>query len=216
MREAHISWNAQSIATSEYASIAKIASKLEVVAHLDVSEKGVRQLIIPTFKDGMGPKDLNKIPFLTFEDSYLESGGTNHLVIWNSHPLSVAAIDFQDIHIIPPYSFGGDGMEITVRGVPQGISNFLKVCRLFLPPDQVKIVEMVDDEGALAQLLTEKQRECVIAACSVGYYQTPKKTSLRQLSENLKIPRSTLQEHLSRAEANLMNWAAESLRKNQF
>jgi predicted DNA binding protein len=85
---------------------------------------------------------------------------------------------------------------------------------LFLPPDQVKIVEMVDDEGALEQLLTNKQRECVIAACSVGYYQTPKKTSLRQLSENLKIPRSTLQEHLSRAESNLMNWAAESLRKN--
>ncbi len=213
MREAHISWNAQSIATSEYASIAKIASKLEVVAHLDVSEKGVRQLIIPTFKDGMGPKDLNDIPFLAFEDSYLESAETGHLVIWNSHPLSVAAIDFQDIHIIPPYSFGGDGMEITVRGVPQGISNFLKTCRLFLPPDHVKVVEMVDDGGALEQLLTEKQRECVIAACSVGYYQTPRKTSLRQLSENLKIPRSTLQEHLSRAEANLMNWAAESLRK---
>jgi hypothetical protein len=213
MREAHISWNAQSIATSEYASIAKIASKLEVVAHLDVSEKGVRQLIIPTFEDGMGPKDLNNIPFLAFEDSYLESSETGHIVIWNSHPLSVAAIDFQDIHIIPPYSFGGDGMEITVRGVPQGISNFLKTCRLFLPPDHVKIVEMVDDEGALEQLLTEKQRECVIAACSVGYYQTPKRTSLRQLSDNLKIPRSTLQEHLSRAEANLMNWAAESLRK---
>ena len=214
MREAHISWNAQSIVTSEYASIAKIASKLEVVAHLDVSEKGVRQLIIPTFKDGMGAKDLNNIPFLTFEESYLESSETGHLVIWNSHPLSVAAIDFQDIHIIPPYSFGGDGMEITVRGVPKGISNFLKTCRLFLPPDHVKVVEMVDDGGALEQLLTGKQRECVIAACSVGYYQTPKKTSLRQLSENLKIPRSTLQEHLSRAEANLMNWAAESLRKN--
>jgi len=214
MREAHISWNAQSIATSEYASIAKIATKLEVVAHLDVSDKGVRQLIIPTFKEGKGPDDLNEIPFLTFEDSYLEKSGAGHLVIWNSHPLSVAAIDFQDIHIIPPYSFGGDGMEITVRGVPQGISNFLKICKLFLPPDQVKVVEMVDDEDALEQLLTEKQRECVIAACSVGYYQTPKKTSLRQLSENLKIPRSTLQEHLSRAEVNLMNWAADSLRKN--
>jgi predicted DNA binding protein len=37
---------------------------------------------------------------------------------------------------------------------------------------------------------------------------------LRLLSEQMNIPRSTLQEHLSRAEANLMNWAAESLRKN--
>ena len=63
-------------------------------------------------------------------------------------------------------------------------------------------------------VLTVSEIECVIAACSVGYYQTPKSTSLRLLSEQMNIPRSTLQEHLSRAEANLMNWAAESLREN--
>ena len=214
MREAHISWHANSIAKSEYASIAKVAHKLEVVAHLDIGEKGIRQLIIPTFKEGMGPEDLNKIPFLTFEPSFLEENDTGHLVVWNSHPLSLAAIGFQNIHILPPYIFGGDGIEITVRGIPSGISDFLKACKLFLPPDQVKIVEMADDEGKLEQLLTKKQIECVIAACSVGYYQTPKKTSLRLLSEQINIPRSTLQEHLSRAEANLMNWAAESLRKD--
>ena len=213
MREAHISWNAQSVANSEYAIIAQVASKLEVVAHLAVSEKGVRQLIIPIFKDGMGPGNLKDIPFLEIEDYNLGGEGDGHIIAWNSHPLSVAAIEFNDIHIIPPYSFGGDGMEITVRGVPQGISKFLKTCNVFLPPDRVKVVEMVDEEDQLEQLLTEKQIECIINACSVGYYQTPKKTSLRQLSENMNIPRSTLQEHLSRAEANLMNWAADSLRK---
>ena len=213
MREAHISWNAQSVANSEYAIIAQVASKLEVVAHLAVSEKGVRQLIIPIFKDGMGPENLKDIPFLEIEDYNLGGEGDGHIIAWNSHPLSVAAIEFNDIHIIPPYSFGGDGMEITVRGVPSGISKFLKTCNVFLPPDRVKVVEMVDEEDQLEQLLTEKQIECIINACSVGYYQTPKKTSLRQLSENMNIPRSTLQEHLSRAEANLMNWAADSLRK---
>jgi hypothetical protein len=213
MREAHISWNAQSVANSDYSSIANIATKLEVVAHLAVSEKGVRQLIIPTFKDGMGPDDLKDISFLEIEDSNFGSEGGAHIIAWNTHPLSVAAIEFHDIHIIPPYSFGGDGMEITVRGVPLGISKFLKTCNVFLPPDRVKVVEMVDEEDQLEQLLTEKQIECIITACSVGYYHTPKKTSLRQLSENMNIPRSTLQEHLSRAEANLMNWAADSLRK---
>lgn len=215
MREAHITWSAQTISTSEYASIAKVAKRLEVVAHLDVGEKRIRQLIIPTFNEGMGPDDLNSIPFLTFEAAFSESNEFGHLVVWNSHPLSVAAIGYQDIHIIPPYSFGGDGMDITVRGVPKGISNFLKTCKLFLPPDKVKIVEMASHEDKLEQLLTDKQIEYIIAACSVGYYQTPKNTSLRQLSEQLNIPRSTLQEHLSRAEANLMNWAAESLNSNK-
>jgi len=212
MREAHISWNALSVANSDFAEITHIASKLEVVAHLSVSERGVRQLIIPTFVDGMGPEHLMEVPFLEIEDTNLGISGEAHIIAWNSHPLSVAAIRFQDIHIIPPYSFGGDGMEITVRGVPSGISKFLKTCNVFLPPDRVKVVEMIDEENQLEQLLTEKQIECIINACSVGYYQTPKKTSLRQLSENMNIPRSTLQEHLSRAETNLMNWAAESLR----
>ena len=100
MREAHISWHADSIAKSEYASIAKVAHKLEVFAHLNIGEKGIRQLIIPTFKEGMGPEDLNKIPFLTFEPSFLEENDTGHLVVWNSHPLSLAAIGFQNIHIL--------------------------------------------------------------------------------------------------------------------
>ena len=159
MREAHISWHANSIAKSEYASIAKVAHKLEVVAHLDIGEKGIRQLIIPTFKEGMGPEDLNDIPFLTFEASFLEENSAGHLVVWNSHPLSLAAIGFQNIHILPPYIFGGDGIEITVRGVPSGISDFLKACKLFLPPDQVKIVEMADDEEKLERVLGNNNKE---------------------------------------------------------
>ena len=104
MREIHLKWTAETVANSEYAPIAKIAHSLEVVGHLDIGEKGIRQLILPNFCEGKGVQDLNDVPFLTVE-SELGGGQSGYLVVWNSHPLSIAAIHFSDIHIMPPYTY---------------------------------------------------------------------------------------------------------------
>lgn len=198
------------MANSEYAPIAKIAHSLEVVGHLDIGEKGIRQLILPNFCEGKGVQDLNDVPFLTVE-SELGGGQSGYLVVWNSHPLSIAAIHFSDIHIMPPYTYGGDGITLTVRGVPAGVSNFLKICREMLPPDVVKVVEMGDNKSMIESILTPRQIECVKVAASSGYYDHPKQIKLRELSELMKIPRSTLQEHLNRAELAMMKWSSEQM-----
>lgn len=210
MREIHLKWTAETVANSEYAPIAKIAHSLEVVGHLDIGEKGIRQLILPNFCEGKGVQDLNDVPFLTVE-SELGGGQSGYLVVWNSHPLSIAAIHFSDIHIMPPYTYGGDGITLTVRGVPSGVSNFLKICREMLPPDVVKVVEMGDNKSMIESILTPRQIECVKVAASSGYYDHPKQIKLRELSELMKIPRSTLQEHLNRAELAMMKWSSEQM-----
>ena len=210
VREIHLKWTAETVANSEYAPIAKIAHSLEVVGHLDIGDMGIRQLLLPHFCEGMSSKDLNDVPFLTVE-SELEGGQSGYLVVWNSHPLSIAAIRFSNIHIIPPYNYGGEGINITVRGVPEGISLFLKTCRELLPPDSVKVVEMGDNKNLIESILTPRQVECVKVAASSGYYEHPKKIKLRELSELMKIPRSTLQEHLNRAELAMMNWSSEQI-----
>ena len=210
MREIHLKWTAETVAGSEYGPIAKIAHSLEVVGHLDIGEKGIRQLIFPHFCEGKGPQDLNEVPFLTVE-SELDGGESGYLVVWNSHPLSIAAIHFSNIHILPPYTYGGDGINITVRGVPTGISQFLKTCRKLLPPDIVKVVEMEDNASLIEGILTARQMECVKVAATSGYYDHPKQIKLRELSELMKIPRSTLQEHLNRAELAMMKWSSEQI-----
>ena len=210
MREIHLKWTAETVANSEYAPIAKIAHSLEVVGHLDIGEKGIRQLILPNFCEGKGVEDLNDVPFLTVE-SELGGGQSGYLVVWNSHPLSIAAIHFSDIHIMPPYTYGGDGITLTVRGVPSGVSNFLKICREMLPPDVVKVVEMGDNKSMIESILTPRQIECVKVAASSGYCDHPKQIKLRELSELMKIPRSTLQEHLNRAELAMMKWSSEQM-----
>ena len=41
-------------------------------------------------------------------------------------------------------------------------------------------------------------------------YENPRKITKKELSEITEIPRSTLQEHLSKAEAALVEWAVKT------
>jgi predicted DNA binding protein len=70
---------------------------------------------------------------------------------------------------------------------------------------------MADNQSIIEGTLTPRQIECVKVAASSGYYDHPKQIKLRELSELMDIPRSTLQEHLNRAELAMMKWASEQI-----
>lgn len=52
--------------------------------------------------------------------------------------------------------------------------------------------------------LTEKQVNYILTAISAGYYDIPSKTDIRALSNRLSISKSTLQEHLSKANSYIL------------
>ena len=139
-----------------------------------------------------------------------EIGGDGYIVVWNNHPLSVAAINFDSLHVIPPYVIGENGVQITIRGLPEGVSGFLKAARIMLPPDNVNVVDIAEIEDSIRKILTPKQLEIAVLAVNAGYYETPRKISKKELSELSEIPRSTLQEHLAKAEAALVEWAVKT------
>ena len=184
-------------------------SRLEIVAHLSVSEKGVRQLVRCDFRDGFGPEDLSNSEHLTFETTIHGDEGNEPIVVFNTHPLAIASIDFPDIAVLPPYTFSEDGISISLRGVPKGISRFLALANDIMPPDSVKVVNEEEGEGGPRALLGDRQWEVVQAAVQWGYYDDPKGVSMRQMAERLKMARSTLGEHLHNAEAAIMRWLVE-------
>ncbi len=215
MREVHLFWNPESISGSDFGLILEVTDSFEVVAHLDVTPNGVRQLVRIDFAENKGPEDLNDIYFLEVDgpldpNPAPEVGGKGIISVWNRHPISVAAINFDSLHVIPPYTISKEGVGITIRGLPTGVSGFLKAARAILPPDKVKVVEMKELEDEVLNLLTPKQMEAAILAVRHGYYENPRKVTMRELSEEADIPRSTLQEHLSKAEAALVEWAVET------
>ncbi len=215
MREVQLKWNSDTVGKSDIGLITKVAKMYEVVAHLEVTKDGVRQLVKIDFHEGKGPDDLGKVPFLQMEGPMVphplpELGGNGYIVVWNNHPLSVAAINFDSLHVIPPYVIGENGVQITIRGLPEGVSGFLKAARIMLPPDSVNVVDIAEIEDSILQILTPKQLEIAVLAVRSGYYETPRKISKKDLSELSEIPRSTLQEHLAKAEAALVDWAVKT------
>ena len=215
MREVQLKWSPESVSNSDIGLITKVASWFEVVAHLDVTKTGVRQLVKIVFQKGKGHEDLNAISYLEVEGPLSphplpEIGQEGYIVVWNKHPLSVAAINFDSLHVIPPYVIGENGVQITIRGLPDGVSGFLKVARVMLPPDNVNVVDIAEIEDSILKILTPKQLEIAVLAVQSGYYANPRKISKKDLSELSEIPRSTLQEHLAKAEAALMEWAVKT------
>ncbi|WP_132061239.1 helix-turn-helix domain-containing protein [Halorussus amylolyticus] len=60
--------------------------------------------------------------------------------------------------------------------------------------------------------LTDRQLAALRLALESGYYEQPRKTSLRELAERTSIARSTYEEHLRKAENKLLTNAGEFLR----
>ena len=114
-----------------------------------------------------------------------------------------------DITVLPPYRLGKDGMIINVRGLPSGVSTFVKLAREVLPPDAIAVTSN-DDEQGLANILTDKQREALRVAVSSGWFDIPRQVSLRELSELSGISKSTLGEHLEKATSIIMKWLVGS------
>ena len=67
MREVQLKWSPETIERSDIGLITKVAKKFEVVAHLEVTKTGVRQLVSVAFHEERGPDDLSKIDYLDVE-----------------------------------------------------------------------------------------------------------------------------------------------------
>nr|WP_233340914.1 helix-turn-helix domain-containing protein [Haloprofundus sp. MHR1] len=73
--------------------------------------------------------------------------------------------------------------------------------------DVVYLYESVDSE----QLLTERQRELLVAALRNGYYDTPRTCTLTELAEEVGAAKSTVSESLHRAEEKVIKQFAERI-----
>lgn len=60
--------------------------------------------------------------------------------------------------------------------------------------------------------ITERQLAALRLALESGYYEQPRKTSLRELAEQTSVARSTYEEHLRKAENKLLTNAGQFLR----
>ena len=97
---------------------------------------------------------------------------------------------------------------IEVTGSRERLSELADQLSLFGLQYQIEHVrERLHD----SQLISERQREIVVAAVEQGYYDTPRLCSLTELADHLDIAKSTCSETLHRAEESIVKQFVEDL-----
>ena len=173
MREVSVTWTRDSLAETDLSLLDDVLEQLTFVANLLITPEGVRQIIIPVYREGKSVDDLAALPYIDVEQR-LSERESEAIVVWNTHALVCLASTTEHIHVIPPAEYIDGGLTLTLRGIPKAISNFVKLSKVFLAPAEIRVSDVRSQENGLQAALTARQFECYSLALKHGYYQQPK------------------------------------------
>jgi predicted DNA binding protein len=121
--------------------------------------------------------------------------------------------ELEILNLMPVYSVGGENYYRFIAFKHEAFAELLK--RGEEHGFQLEVLEMMPFNGMVSDNLiplnsmianlTEKQIEAVVAAYNNGYYQTPRSVKVQNIADRIKVPRTTLQEHLNKAENKLIS-----------
>lgn len=73
----------------------------------------------------------------------------------------------------------------------------------------LEYVRSIDGTEA-ESVLTDRQREVLLAAVDLGYYETPRRATLTDVAESLDVSKATASDVLHRAEGRIVDWFVET------
>jgi len=106
----------------------------------------------------------------------------------------------------PPNFLDVDRMKVEMIGKENEIKEFLHYTNTWAG-NSFKILGLtsIDAKGeSLLSMLTARQRQMLLTAYTLGYYDVPRRISSDDLSRHLNVDKSTIVEHLRKAERKLM------------
>jgi hypothetical protein len=107
----------------------------------------------------------------------------------------------------PPDFLNLDRMKVELIGKENEIKDFLQYANKW-SNNSFKILGLtsVDTRGeSLLSKLTPRQRQMLLTAYALGYYDVPRRISSEKLSRHLNVDKSTIVEHLRKAEKKLID-----------
>jgi predicted DNA binding protein len=159
-------------------------------------------------KDGVSIEDESYIGEMEIL-SVLKSDGNKHTCLIKHHEPEEGKEEFRefdlDIIYTTPMIVTKDRQVISVLGDQKDLEKIIELIK----PNAERIINMTFKRAAyqkkdVLSVLTEKQKETIIAAFDHGYYDYPKKITSEELSKKVNISKGTLMEHLRKAEGRLL------------
>jgi len=196
---------------SKFSPSAELLEKiesLEIIYHLRFDKDGFAGICRIKVKDSnldlrrlVGVGGLVRLELLSDEKDehivYMETRTRN--MAWFRGP------DIPEVYLCPPIEFKDRKLKLTFVGNLNEIKKLL--ARAEKVGQRFKILSLTDarfSPDSILHVLTEKQRKILSLAYTNGYYDVPRKIDSEELAQMLKIVKSTLVEHLRKAEKRLI------------
>ncbi len=140
--------------------------------------------------------------------SVLKSIDNKHTCLIRYTELEEAKEQFQEsdlglIHTIPTI-ISLEQFTISMMGEQKSLSDFVEMMRNVGIIRKMSFRRAAYQKADILAVLTDKQREVMVAAFQNGYYDFPKKIGSKQLCQKVRISKPTLLQHLRKAEGRLL------------
>ena len=109
-----------------------------------------------------------------------------------------------DVIWTTPTHWRNGKMTMACIGEVEELKKILKGMKLFGKVNKVSYHKPVYQEHNVLSVLTDKQKDIIIAAKRFGYYNYPRKIDAGELAAKVGVSKATAVEHLRKAEGRLM------------
>lgn len=114
-------------------------------------------------------------------------------------------IDQFDLKLAYPVIYGGDYCQFSVVGTAEELQAIVAALRKSFGDLDILAARQYDPHlSSVLNGLTEKQRDVLLQAYRLGYFDYPRKIDAAELARKLGIKKTTLLEHLHKAEKRLI------------
>ncbi len=209
MRNVLLRWKVSSLSgIDQIENLMEICERLEVLGHLSTGLEGVTQLVELKVNEGHTLSEISDLESFEVLETHEEDEHGILVSVRCTHPLAISAVELSNIYVYPPYGIDSkSGLEVRVFGISSSIRSFLEFVRAVMPPDSISVQTVKNGVTKDIDFLTEKQRKVLEYAVRRGYYDDGSEVTLKQLADDMGIARSTIGEHLKRAESEVVKRA---------
>lgn len=105
------------------------------------------------------------------------------------------------------------GLRITISGTVEGVRQYRREMDSLVPGNlRLRISKSQPGVARIGPTLSPRRQEVLETAQKMGYYDTPRRCSQRELADRLNIRQATVAEHLQRAERDFIAYWIEQNR----
>lgn len=207
MTSARFEWRPWRVHRGVLTELAAVTPEVTLLAMTGCHGEAAEHLVRVHYADGADAAALDRVEH--FEVIEVQPAGPmtdlHQVVLWRTtHPLLTIDLALPGVVLAPGPLLAETGIQQEVTGVAHGIMAYLRALRSVEPPDRICVQGFSDDSEAETACLSERQADLVQAALDAGYYDLPRRVVLKELARDLGIARSTIGEHLQRAESALV------------